>query len=425
MAADHLDQSFNDSLENAAKGELMPAAKVAPEGRNAKTDYTAFSKLEREDGSDLYLGLLPHSAVPLLQDKASGKNRALGVSKLQASAEATEGTMVLESNLAALVDVSCAAVSDSHIKVSVAGLQLLLCLVSRIGGSLFSYHSQIVQAVLSKMGTNKFVLKQNGMHVLVALMHASKPGLILMEVASFGLKHKQSKVREESLNVITASLLLFPKSKLQLIMLAKEVLPALYDSKPKVRQAAMECATAVASLCDEANFKRVVSLLPKNNGMNHTKEGTTTSAANMGILEALNSRLLRGLPPKVGESSLVEYGMPVVGVDVPLSELGPDVEWIREGQLLKNASITEVGKLAMSRSLTSSAAQREGKFRPFRSASKRLPWELEEEESKVQGNVCACVRACACVCVCVCVCTCVCVCVNVILSLSPLRVTKT
>ena len=409
MSADRLDQSFNDSLENAAKGELISAAKVAPERRNAKADYRAISKLEREDGSDLYLGLLSHSVVPLLQDKASGKNRALGVSKLQASAEAIEGTMVMESNLAALVDVSCAAVSDSHIKVSVAGLQLLLCLISRIGGSLFSYHSQIVQAVLSKMGTNKFVLKQNGMCVLMALMYASKPGIILMGVSSFGLKHKQSKVREESLNVVTASLLRFPKSKLQLIMLAKEVLPALYDSKSKVRQAAMECAMAVASLCDEADFKRVVSLLAKNNGMNHAKEGTTNSAASMDILEALNFRLLRSLPPKVGENSLVEYGMPVVGVDVPLSELGPDVEWIREGQLLKNASAAEVGKLAMSRNLTSSAAQREGKFRPFRSASKRLPWELEEEESKVQGSVC--------VCVCVHVHVCVTACVYVILDL--------
>ena len=375
MAVHRLDHSFNDSLESAAKCELMPAAQVAPEGRNGETDYQAFSKLEEEAGDVLYLGLLPYSFFSLLQDKGSGRNRALGVSKLQAAVESAEETFVLESNLSALIDTACAAVSDSHIKVSMAGLQLLACLVSRAGRNLFTYLSQLVPSVLSKMGTNKFVLKQAGMQVLVSLMRASQPALVVNKVANFGLKHKQSKVREESLNVITASLILFPKSVFQLITLAKDVFPTLNDAKPKVRQAGMECAVIIASLCDETDFKQVVSLLAKNSHSSHGGDGS----GSMDILEALNCRLVRGLHARVKEDGLVEYGMPVVGIDVPLSELGPDVEWIREGRLLKNTASGSAG-LNMSNGLGSSVAGRESKFRPFRSASKRLPWELEEEE---------------------------------------------
>lgn len=376
MAINRLNHSFNDSLESTAKGELFPshAAPVAPEEFNKKTVFQAFSTQEEEPGSSVYLGMLPYSDFCLLQDKTSGKNRALGVERLQAAIETVASATVLGSNLATLMDDACTAVSDSHIKVSLAGLQLLEPLIKRTGSSLTPYIPSLVETILGKMSTNKHVLKKAGMKILVHLMHYSRPHDVTKEIANFGLTHKHSKVREESLNVITAALIRFPRSEFQLIQLAKEIMPTLSDVKPRVRQACMECAAKIASLCDERDFKHIVSFAAKNG---HRSE----EPSSMAILEALQFRIVRECPPRLKDDGLVDYGMPVIGVDIPLSEHGPDVDWIREGGLSKSGNKPN--------GLEGSTARKETKLRPFRSASKRLPWELEDTDRsrvKKDGN---------------------------------------
>ena len=349
---------LNDSLENGVYPTNTPSA--APEDVDRKTKPT--------DGS-VYLGLLTYGDFCLLQDKASGKNRALGVTKLQEAVDTVSSVTVLESNLGTLMDDACAAVSDSHIKVTLAGLQLLEPLIRRTGSSLTPYLPSLVEAVLAKMGTNKHVLKKAGMKVLVQLMHYSRPQEVTKEIANFGLKHKQSKVREESLNAITAALIRFPKSEFQLIPLAKEIMPTLSDAKPRVRQACMECAAKVASLCDERDFRHVVSLAAKNGRRTDEQHVVDTS---MAILQALQCRIVRECPPLLKDDGLVKYGMPVIGVDIPLAEHGPDVDWIRDGGLSRSRTMPP-------NSLEGSGARKENKFRPFRSASKRLPWEQEDQ----------------------------------------------
>lgn len=363
MAVNRLNDPLDDSLES--KGEIYPprAAPVAPEEYNKKTDFHAFSAEDKESDTPPYLDILPYRDFLLLQDKTSGKNRAIGVARLQEAIESVTSSSVLEINLATLVDDACVAVSDSHIKVSLAGLQLLEPLIKRTGSSLTPHLPSLVEAVLGKMSTNKCVLKKAGMKILLHLMSYSRPHDVSKEVASFGLAHKHSKVREESLNVITAALIKFPKSEFQVIQLAREIMPALSDIKPRVRQACMECAAKIASLCDERDFKQVVSFAAKNG---HRSD----ELHKMAILEALQCRIVRECPPRLKEDGLIEYGMPVVGVDIPVSDHGPDVDWIRDGILSKSGN-----------NLEGSISRKETKLRPYRSASKRLPWELEDAEN--------------------------------------------
>ena len=371
MAVNSLNRTFNDSLESKSNGEQVYPSRIAsvgPEEFNDKTDFRAFSTTEEEPGSSVYLGILPYRDFCLLQDTTSGKNRALGVERLQAAIEAAKSTSVLESNLTFLVEDACAAVSDSHIKVSIAGLQLLEPLIRRTGSSLTPHLPSLVEAMLGKMSTNKHVLKKTGMKMLVHLMHYSRPHDVTTEVAKFGLTHKHSKVREESLNVITAALIRFPKSEFRLIQLAREVMPALCDAKPRVRQACMECAVKIASLCNHRDFKQVMSFAIKNGHHSNDRH-------DMVILEALQSRIVRDRLPHLKEDGLVEHAMPVVGREIPLSEHGPDVDWIRDGALSKSGNIPN--------GLEGSSARRESsKLRPYRSASKKLPWEADLERTK-------------------------------------------
>ena len=398
MAINRLNHSLNDSLDSSSNGEhLYPScgAPVGPEEFNQETDFRAFSKTGEEPDSSVYLNLLPLSEFLLLQDKTSGKNRALGVEKLQAAIEGAKSTTVLESNLASLVEDACAAVSDSHIKVSLAGLELLEPLIRRTGNSLTPHLPSLVESILGKMSTNKYVLKKAGMKLLGHLMHYCGPHDVSAEVAKFGLTHKHSKVREESLNVITVALIRFQKSEFRLIQLAKEIMPTLCDAKPRVRQACMECLAKIASLCNHRDFKQIVSFAVKNGHRSDEKN-------DLAILQALNCRIVRECPPRLKEDGLVEHAMPVVGREIPLSEHGADVDWIRDGAVPQGGSVPN--------GLEASSVRREGRLRPFRSA-KGLPWEVDDaERSRKDGDISSklnvsviLLHTCTCTCVCVCI----------------------
>lgn len=359
MAANSQNHSFDDSLENRGNGEQL----YGPEDSDKKTDFDAFSEQENEPSSSEYLNLLPYSDFCLLQDKMSGKNRALGVEKLQAAIESAKSATVLETNLTSLVEDACMAVCDSHIKVSLAGLQLLEPLIKRTGNSLTPHLPSLVEAMLGMMNNNKYVLKKAVMKVLIHLMHYSRPHDVTTEIAKFGLKHKHSKVREESLNVITAALIRFSRTEFRLKQMAKEIMPTLGDSRPRVRQACMECAAQIASLCDSGDFKEVVSSAIKNGHHTHGEMAP--------IIKALEYRIVRQIPPHLKEDGLVQYAMPVIGVEIPLAQHGPDVDWIRDGALPSNDGNS---------GLETSSVRRESKPRPYRSASKKLPWEVDEAE---------------------------------------------
>ena len=371
MASDHLHSPADDSLEEETgrgSSRLLHsrAAQVGPEDLREKPDLKAFSEEDESDGGSLCPDLLSRGDLLLLQDRASGKNRTLGVERLHAAVESAESAAVLEANLPALVKEACSAMADSHIKVCLAGLQLLDPLIRRTGSSLAPLHiPALVEAVLAKMGRNKHVLKKNGMEVMVLLMHYSRPQDVVTEVASFGLRHRHSKVREEALNVITAGLIRFSRSEFRLVQLAKDVLPLLADPKPHVRQASMECVAKITSLCDKDDFRQVMSLAARNG--HHTPH-------DFAALKALECRVVRECgPPRLGEDGLIQYAMTVVGVDIPPSQHGPDVDWIREGAM--------EGRPTLPNGLEeSSVGRKEAKTRPFRSATKKLPWEADEEE---------------------------------------------
>ena len=386
MAVERLNHSLNDSLEIGRSrvnggSQFSPSRStppVAPVEMGEKADFRAFSAQEDElPGGSLCPDLLRYDDLLLLQDKTNGKNRALGVERLQAAVESVENSTVLEDNLPSLVDEACSAMGDSHIKVCLAGLQLLDPLIRRTGSNLSPHISSLVEAVLVKMGRNKHVLKKAGMRILVHLMHYSQPQDVLTEITRFGLRHKQSKVREESLNVLTAALIRFPRSEFRLTQLARDVVSLLSDGKPHVRQACMECMAKITSLCNsEEDLRQVMSFAAKNG--HHSPNAPHSLAA----LKALECRIVRECgPPRLREDGLVEYGMPVVGVDVPLSQHGPDVEWIRSGALGGEGN-------PVSNCLEeSSVARKEARLRPFRSASKKLPWEIDEAERSKNGDI--------------------------------------
>ena len=395
MADDGQNHSFmNDSLELSGGGrKSSPAASVAvaPEDKNGDTDYFAFS--EEEDG--LYLGLFPQYVVNLLQDKSNWKNRATGIGKIQSVISDIRDSSVLESNLALVVELITAPLSDPHFKVAQTGLELVGCLVVKIGRSISPYLPTLVPGILVKMGSNKFVIKQAGMRVLMQLMHNVGSEKVVSEVVNSGLQHKTSRVREESINVITAALLTFPRTNFHLFMLVRELIPSMADQKQKVRQASLEAIALLCHLMDPSDLKLVVAAVA-NIERTSEKVVAMEEAGGNTMMEALHARISRHFLPQLNADGLVDHAVPVASAKAPHSYSGRDVDWILATGGTKSSG-GQQQEQARKPSLAQSSEQ--STFRPYRSAGKKLPWEKDSpDEPMPVTTVSNIVSVCVCVC---------------------------
>ena len=383
MASNGLEDSMlNDSLEI---GEWKAAVSIAPESRNGGTDYLAFSGQD-----ELYLGLFPHCVEELLHDKSSWKNRASGIAKIHAAISSVQDDSILEANLPMIVKLVSIPLGDTHFKVAQTGLELVGCLVSKVGRSLAPYLPSLVPGILTKMGSNKYAIKQAGMNVLMQLMRCCKPQQVVNQVTNYGLQHKTSRVREESINVVIAALLTFPKTDLLLLSLVKEIAPCLGDDKQKVRQASLEAIALLSSLIDRADLREVVAIVAnveRIRGLEMRGDGGVS------MMNAFHARLSRQVYPQLNADGLVEHGVSVANAKTPHSCSGADVDWILASRGSKTLGANTGAPVAQQLQQQGAAsrkpplAQTNGSFvsggstfRPYLSAGKRLPWEMEAVE---------------------------------------------
>ena len=388
MASNGLEDSMlNDSLEI---GEWKAAVSIAPESRNGSTDYLAFSEQD-----ELYLGLFPHCVVDMLHDKSSWNNRASGIAKIRSAISSVRDSSILEAHLPMVVKLVSVPLGDSHFKVAQTGLELVGCLVSKVGKCLAPYLPSLVPGILAKMGSNKYVIKQAGMNVLMQLMRCCKPQQVVSQVTNYGLQHKTSRVREESINVVIAALLTFPKTDFLLLSLVREIAPCLGDDKQKVRQASLEAIALLSCLIGRVDLREVIAIVAN---VEKIRGLETRGDGGVSMMDAFHARLLRQVYPQLNADGLVEHSVSVANVKTPHSYTGSDVEWILASRGSKTSGAnTVVAQQQQQQGVTSKKpplAQVNGSsvsggstFRPYRSAGKRLPWETEAAEEPASSNM--------------------------------------
>ena len=116
------------------------------------------------------------------------------------------------------------------------------------------------------------------------LMQILKPHQVVTEVLSCGLQHKISRVHEETINVVIASLLTFPRTEFDLLTLAKKVAPCLVDNKQCVRQASLEVFVLLAHYLGKGHLQPLVSAVVSVKQSYFGKEPIPGSTTEGGLL---------------------------------------------------------------------------------------------------------------------------------------------
>ncbi|KFV73321.1 Protein FAM179B, partial [Struthio camelus australis] len=137
------------------------------------------------------------------------------------------------------------------------------------------------------------------------------------------LRHKNSRVREEVVNICMVALLTYPSQDLDLSKLALDLAPALVDSKRRVRHAALEAFALLASSMGPGNID-AVELQDDGDGVMH----------------AVQARLARKTLPKLTDQGFVEYAVPLPSSghsSGPCLPRGADTDWLLAGSRTQSA----------------------------------------------------------------------------------------
>lgn len=256
--------------------------------------------------------------------------------------------------------------NDSNFKVNLSCLQLFGVIIDELGVQIEGYLDLFVNVLASKLGDNKSIMKQTNMLVFKKLMQNISPNKVLFFLKD-NIKHRNSRVREETLNVFIAALLTFPSNKFDLPQVTSYIAPALMDTKSRVRHAALEAFAVINQVLGPSNLQPLVSVVDK----------IELQVGGEGVMAAVQARFARRQLPKLNPDGLVAYAISLhsIGsakVNANLSPRGADVEWILAAGLASDCPLSARSTPGVNDSAANNT-------RHHLSAGKnRLPWEINK-----------------------------------------------
>ncbi|CAD6193667.1 unnamed protein product [Caenorhabditis auriculariae] len=287
--------------------------KLAAPGAPARANI----KLQSGDERRLRFGIVPSVVATLISDENDTNARISGLEKLKQIMEqitAEEVTRIvphLHSYLLLLTHV----LSDLNFKVIVVGLDVVRLTVNRLKSHMEAHLHQVVSMLSKHFGNQKAVIKQLIMMTFMDLFQNTTPKSVAAALRVH-LENKNSRTREEVLNILTAALMTTSPSKVNLSVVANMLVPLLIDPKRRL--------TVVSYM-----------LGGKLESVNKAVREIETEQNLRGLAEAVTARIRRQLLPRIRYDGLIEYSIPPISdtaFDVSESEMAnpenADLLWI-------------------------------------------------------------------------------------------------
>ncbi|XP_028252223.1 TOG array regulator of axonemal microtubules protein 1 isoform X2 [Parambassis ranga] len=274
-------------------------------------------------------GLITQELHEKLLDLKNYQNRTNGVEELKHFLTDVDIKSVPSASIEEFINFLPRLLDDSNFKVLCGTLQVLNLLIEKLDTGVDRYFKHIVLVVLKALGDTCTVTRNEYLNVFRELMKTVAPQQVL-DLIIGNLKHKNSRVREDVLNVIMAAMLTHPRKDFNIPKLCFEVAPYLADSKRKVRHAALELF-AVFDHCLDTGKKQPLMKAVDMVELSEDAEG---------LMAAVQARRARHVLPKVTSEGVVEYGLAVPKPGLRSSQQygsGADLDWVMNGGRISSA----------------------------------------------------------------------------------------
>ena len=228
-----------------------------------------------------------------------------------------------------------------------------------------SHVRQVTMFLIPRMSDPNMMVRQAVMQLAMRLMQATSPAVVI-GILSDNIRHKSPRVRQLTVDIVTAALLTRPRSDFDLPALCGTAAHALVDQKKSVRHAAMECVAVIAQVLGAGKLQPLMSeieLLEANRRFE-------------GLMNAVQARLARRQLPTVSNDGLVEYAV------AHGTATGIDTDWVKCGSYSLGSPKSD---FVENKPHSGSTPSRHHVGMSAKSLS-RLPWEKEAYEV---CNVCS------------------------------------
>ncbi|XP_034381350.1 TOG array regulator of axonemal microtubules protein 1 isoform X2 [Cyclopterus lumpus] len=279
--------------------------------------------------STMIPGLISRELQVLLLDLKNYQNRTNGVEELKHILSEVDMKSVPSGSIEEFINFLPRLLDDSNFKVLYGTLQVLNLLIQKLDTGVDRYFQQIVSVALKALGDTHTITRNEYMNVFRQLITTLAPQQVL-DLVIGNLKHKNSRVREDVLNIIMAAMLSHPRKDFNIPKLCFEVAPYLADSKRKVRHAALELF-AVFDYCLDTGKKQPLMKAVDMVELNEDAEG---------LMAAVQARRARHVLPKLSSEGVVEYGLvapkPAHRCSLQYGS-GADLDWVMNGGRISSA----------------------------------------------------------------------------------------
>ncbi|KAG9481189.1 hypothetical protein GDO78_010438, partial [Eleutherodactylus coqui] len=276
--------------------------------------------------SNLSCGVIPKELQTRLLDLKDYKSRTHAIEELKYLIQDCDFSAVSHSNVVGFISFLCTLLDDSNFTVVLVTLDVLNCFVLNFGQGVKEFLRPIISSTVKLLKDGKITVKQEYMKIYMRLMKVIGPYKVLTVLLE-NLKHKNSRVREEVVNICIVSLLTYPSEDFNLPFLACEIAPCLIDSKRRVRHAALEAFAVLAA-----------SMGPGKSSLLKAVDEVELQENGDGLMNAVQARLARKTLPRITPQGLVEYALPfpssvhIKGTHLP----GADTDWLLTGNRVQS-----------------------------------------------------------------------------------------
>ncbi|XP_069590951.1 TOG array regulator of axonemal microtubules protein 1 [Ranitomeya imitator] len=275
--------------------------------------------------SNLSCGVIPKELQSRLLDLKDYKSRTRAIEELKYLIQDFDFSSMSHSNVVGFISFLCTLLNDSNFTVVLVTLDVLNCFVLNLGQGVKEFLRLIVSSTVKLLGDGK--IKQEYMKIYMRLMKVAGPYKVVTVLLE-NLKNKNSRVREEVVNICIVSLLTYPSEDFNLPSIACEIAPCLIDSKRKVRHAALEAFAVLAASMGPGKS----SLLKAVDEVELREDGD-------GLMNAVQARLARKTLPRITPQGLVEYALPFPSsaqIRVTHHLPGADTDWLLTGNRVQS-----------------------------------------------------------------------------------------
>ncbi|XP_064185374.1 TOG array regulator of axonemal microtubules protein 1 [Anguilla rostrata] len=318
-------ENLSPKRDEEAKPQNVPFPSQPGTGIFKSTHLNRFPK----EPTIMIFGIIPQELHKQLLDLKNYQSRTNGVEELKNILAEFDLKPVPSDSIVDFISFLRTLLDDCNFKVLYGTLQVINLLIEKLDSNVEKYLKQIVSTTLKTLGDTHTISRNEYMNVFRQLMRIVGPQKVL-DLVMGQLKNKNSRVREDIINIITAAMLTHPRKDFNIPSLCFEVAPCLADRKKRVRHAALELF-AVFDYCLDTGKKQPLM---------RAVDKVELSGDVEGLMAAVQARRARHVLPRLSSEGMVEYALviPKPG-QRPSSQFGSgaDLEWIQCGGRVDSA----------------------------------------------------------------------------------------